>query len=71
MQKRTAQINADPELQQHNRIRMGYSHDDLELLTRSKGENAYHFAEEWVTDEDAILRDEEKRKKLVCKQMVV
>lgn len=30
-----------------------YSRDDLELITRSKGGNAYHSAEEWVTDEEA------------------
>ena len=29
-----------------------YSRDDLELLTRSNGGNAYHSAEEWVTDDD-------------------
>ena len=38
-----------------------YSRDDLELLTRSNGGNAYHSAEEWVTDDEI-----EGRKKLIC-----
>ncbi|CAG8811019.1 15135_t:CDS:1, partial [Racocetra fulgida] len=48
-----------------NKKILRYSRDNLELLTRSKGGNAYHSTEEWVTDEDATLRDREKQKKLV------
>ena len=36
-----------------------YSRDDLELLTRSNGGNAYHSAEEWETDGEG-------GKKLIC-----
>ena len=43
-----------------------YSCDDLEILTRSRGGNAYYSDEVWVTDEEATKEDEEKVKKLVC-----
>ena len=43
-----------------------YSRDDLELFTRSNGGNAYHSAEEWMTDEAESERANKKVKKLVC-----
>ena len=38
----------------------------MEILTRSRGGNAYHSDEEWVTDEEATREGAEKVKKLVC-----
>jgi hypothetical protein len=33
-----------------------YPREDLERFTTSQGGNAYHSAEEWVTDEEATER---------------
>ena len=46
-----------------------YPREDLERFTTSQGRNAYHSAEEWVTDEEATERngrDGQKIEKLIC-----
>ena len=46
----------------HRKIKR-YLIEDLEMITKRKGENAYYFAEEWITDEETA-QDGDKTLKL-------